>query len=188
MHVLIAEPSDTTTEVEGRLKSAGHFVHRCSDDDAQAVCVALRGRPCPLDAEPVDVVIEVRSRSDVAGVSDGVRCARRRGLPTIVSGGEDVVDAAVAERDTPSPGRSSVATAALVDSLNRQGIAPEEVASARAIVTRRWGGMFVQVTAPSSVDAKAFGQAAIRIHQELRQVDPWARSVDIARRPPGQSD
>jgi hypothetical protein len=183
MHVLITEASEATPEVAARLKAAGHNVHRCADGDSHAVCVAVRGRPCPLDAEPVDVVVEVRTRTEVAGVSDGVRCASRRGVPTVIASGDEVVKAAEAERDRPSPRRSSVATAALVDSLSRQGIAPEDAMSASATVTRRFGGMFVRVRVPHSVGTKAFGQAAIRIHQELRKVDPWARSVDIARQP-----
>ncbi len=181
MHVLITEPSEHTSDVDAQMRAAGHIVHHCSDDDAHAVCVALRGRSCHLDSDPIDVVVEVRAGHGVAGVSDGVRCASRRGIPTIIASEGDVAEAAEAARITPSPRRSSVATAALVDSLTRQGIAPEHAAPARAVVTRRWGGMFVEVQAPEAVDSRSFGQAAIRIHQELRAVDPWARSVDIAR-------
>jgi hypothetical protein len=189
MHVLVTVPSETTADVDAQLHAAGHIVRHCSEDGAHAVCVALRGRPCPLDRDPIDVVVEVRPHHErphqaIAGLSDGMRCASRRGIPTIIASGGDVAEAAEAARATPSPRRSSVATEALVDSLKRQGVSSEHAALARAKVTRRWGGMFVQVQAPESVDTSGFGQAAIRIHQELRSVDPWARSVDIAREPP----
>jgi hypothetical protein len=183
MHVLITEPSAPgAAGVAAELRGAGHVVHHCSDDEAQAVCVALRGRPCPLDSDPIDVVVEVRTGHQIAGVTDGFRCASRRGIPMIIAD-SDVVEATEAARDAPSPRRSSVATVALEDSLIRQGFPPDEAARARAVVTRRWGGMFVQVQVPEAVDTIAFGRAAIRIHQELRLVDPWSRSVDIARQP-----
>lgn len=182
MHVLVTQPFEATADVDAQLRTAGHVVHHCSDDDAHAVCVAVLGKDCPLDSDPIDVVVEVRSRHDVAGMSDGIRCAGRRGIPTMIANDGDVAGAAEVARTSPSPRRSSVATEALVESLNRQGVDPEHAAPATAVVIRRWGGMFVEVQAPESVDDKAFGQAAIRIHQELRAVDPWARTVDIARR------
>jgi hypothetical protein len=93
LRVLITESSDATADADSKLWAAGHMVQYCTEEDARAVWQALSGQTCPLDSDPIDVVVEVRPRHDVAGVSDGVRCASRRGIPTIIANKADVVPA-----------------------------------------------------------------------------------------------
>src|SRR6476620_9070683 len=80
----IPESMDHTSEV---LRDAGHDVLACHDTGGAAFpCRGLRGEPCPLDGEGVDVVVTARDRAwpNPSPYEDGAVCALRHHVPMVV--------------------------------------------------------------------------------------------------------
>src|SRR5919108_201791 len=90
MQVLMPETSSTAARMAAKeLREAGHVVHTCHEPAATGPsCVAMHDAPCPLEARPIDVAVDVRPvplpmpRLD----EEGVRCAIRRHIPLVVAG------------------------------------------------------------------------------------------------------
>jgi hypothetical protein len=92
------------------LVAAGHVVSRCAAiGPAVGRCNTLAaGEPCPLDATPVDVVLELRV-ADAAphtGFVGRGSCAQRNGVPLVVVPSADDVVAACEQAASGGPGSS----------------------------------------------------------------------------------
>jgi hypothetical protein len=199
MQVLMTEIASATAQrAADTLTGAGHVVHACREPGMTGfACVALLGRPCPLEAHPIHVALAVRPYpiSTPLVSEDGVRCAARRHVPIVVAGavspnpfapwttvqqpGFDVVDAARSAAEMPSPELSDHATAALRQGLERTGVA---VQAARAEVRRCGDHVRVQValTIDEPVSSQALHGIAVRMHQTMREIDCWSRGFDIS--------
>ena len=158
--------SPAAATVAAELTEAGHTVHRCHDESGGTLCVAVRGAPCPVETQPIDVVVSVRPVMD-----DGIQCAVRRKIP--LAAGVDGVGPALA---APLLDHSAAATDALRLSLRVSGAHADE---ASATVRRRRGGLQVRATVTPDPGRTAAQSAAVRMAGAVRAVDPWARSIDV---------
>lgn len=91
MRMLLVESAEGLGHSEAEaLMAAGHEVVTCfepgSTDDG--LCLAWRGRNCPLDVARVDVAVVVRGSDDTGPTprEDGVRCAARARVPVVEVG------------------------------------------------------------------------------------------------------
>jgi hypothetical protein len=140
------------------LVSAGHQVVRCHGADEPAFpCRGMSEGQCPLDQGDVEVAVIVQSEDPPVGAGDsaddGGRCALRRHIPLVVSGGGNpsplgpwasaVVDDPTSLTSTveavgrmPSPRHGDVAEGAFAGVLEAHGLDP---ALAGAVVVRHGG-------------------------------------------------
>lgn len=84
--LLIESDPATSAQVSARLEALGHDIVRCRDTDAPAFpCAALLPEGCPLDHDPVDVVVTAHDAGWSAPGADeaGVTCALRTGIPVV---------------------------------------------------------------------------------------------------------
>lgn len=90
MDVLLCESRPGAAANEERtLAAAGHAVHRCYVRGQVGIaCVALVGRPCPLDVAPIDVAVNVRDDLSqiMSPIEEGALCALHRHIPVVVVG------------------------------------------------------------------------------------------------------
>jgi hypothetical protein len=198
MHVLLTETvTPRAKEAARSLADAGHVVHRChSDDDLDTNCWATRGRECPLEREPIDLVVTVRPTGAPrpTPLEDGVVCGVRRHVPVLVAGaveghtndpwtrweslawpGTDLSDVAARVANAALPDHSAAATNALRFSLLKSDI--HEPASAS--VYRHLGSLRVVIESDGELPRVAVQRAAVRICQALRHVDPYAKGIDV---------
>ena len=133
MQVLMPETSTSGARMAAdALREAGHDVHTCHEPDATGfLCTGMHGNPCPLEAFPIDVAVDVRPFPMPMPTldEDGVRCAARRHIPLVVAGAVaanpfapwttvesstiDVVEAVEAAVASPLPDLSARATEVL---------------------------------------------------------------------------
>lgn len=196
MHVLVMESSPGAAQVTiGDLERAGHQVHRCHETgDRPFPCLGLASGSCPLESQPIDVVVTVRDRPRVqpSPIEDGVVCALRRRLPVVVSGQSlmnpfeslgavasdgDVVAACETVARGPQAGHSERAQAILDEFFELHGY-PE--GSGEATVRRSDGRLEVRVRVDPSVPQPIRRMAAVRITGGLRIYDPFAAGIDIS--------
>lgn len=196
MDVLLTETvTPRAREAADALRAAGHVVHHCHDSaDVDAACVALHGEHCPLETEPIDVVVTVRPANapKPTALEDGVLCGVKRKVPVVVAGamngdpfrrwetvawpGTDVTDVVARVVDSPMSEHTAVATETFRRTLALHGVE----ADVSATVARHLGGLHVVLDADPAL-LKAYGaKAAVRVAQVLRDVDPWARGIDVA--------
>lgn len=91
MNVLVVESNVGAGEETARtLEAAGHRAITCFERGMESFpCRALfAGGACPLDEEPIDVVLLVRAHPWPSPTSRerGVPCALRAGVPLVVAG------------------------------------------------------------------------------------------------------
>jgi hypothetical protein len=196
MRVLVLESDPHTAHgaiVE--LQAAGHKVLRCHEPDMPAFpCNALfDGGSCPLDQEPVDVVLDHRAHvsSRPTPYEDGISCALRRHIPLVTSGmsvfspfepwtvthvGDDgVVAACEAAIAAPIEPLARPAREALQHTLANAG-SPTDGADVE--VHRQGGRLHATVSIP--VDAgEVEGAVAVKIAGVLRAADRHATKVDV---------
>jgi hypothetical protein len=196
MNVLVLESEVGAAEVAiAQLRRSGHEVHRCHESGERGFeCAALHGESCPLDEQPIDVVLDVRTRSSrfPTMLEDGVSCALRRHLPVVVSGhtsthpftsfpvvegGRDIVDTCERAAVGPMAGHEGIAQRALDETVQRT--LPEAEAS-RADVRRRAGGLAVTLRFPPTTPARVRAMASVRVAGALRAFDRSARGIDVA--------
>ena len=189
VHVLFSETITTAAGLAAsELAAAGHTVHRCHDQrDLGLSCSALRGGDCPLERQPVDVAVSVRTEEGVRAHpgDDGVFCAVRRRVPVVVTGqvrthpflrfphtrpgdGESLTDA-VEHAASTLVQHSEIATAEA-----RRCAGPD----ATATVTRRHGGLFVEID--HAGDRR--DRTAVRVAGAVRAFDPYVQSIDVSAR------
>jgi len=202
MKVLMVEhDTEPAHRMAEQLVATGHSVHSCHDGGVgidAGTCVALQGRPCPLSLTPMDLFLDVMAPTqDGFGVDllmreEGVLCSKRRRIPIVIAGtaeGHPFRRFATMERsDLPSvadleavasaplPDHSAVALTALRGALRAHGI---EVGRAEAEVRRREGGLLLHIDVGDLANPAAAQAIAIKVGQAVRQLDPWAPSLDI---------
>lgn len=197
MQVLIAHvASPAARDAADALQAAGHQVHACHEPGATGfACVALRGDDCPLESQPIDVALAMRSHPSAMPLlaEDGVRCAVRRHVPLVVAGavapnpfapwtaverpGPEVVGAVEEAANRPLRGLSDRATEALREALASAGVASSK---ATATVQRRDGRLRVALTVGvDGIERHTLDVAAVRVHQALRAVDRWCDGIDV---------
>ena len=159
--------SPAAATVAAELAEAGHTVHRCHEESGGTLGVAVRGAPCPVETQPIDVVVSVRPVMD-----DGIQCSVRRKIP--LADGVDGVGPALA---APLLDHSAAATDALWASLRVAGVRAD---AASATVRRRNGGLVVRATVTPEPGRAAAQAASVRMAAAVREVDPWARSIDVS--------
>lgn len=196
MHVLMPQATFPSARVAAEsLQDAGHVVHLCHDPAERGFsCAALRGRPCPMEVAPIDVALVVRGAPspEPHRLEDGAMCAVRRKVPLVVAGslvgnpfrrwaatehaGFDATSAVERIAKEPLPEHTEVATGVLVHVLVHGG---HEPAHALAEVTRVHGGLRVQFDVKPQPPRRLVETAAVRVVGAVREVDPWAASIDV---------
>jgi hypothetical protein len=192
-----------------QLAEAAHDVVRCHDPGAGPFpCRALReGQTCPLEAEPVDVAVTVRSRAwpRLSRFEDGALCALRRRIPLVVAGttalqpfgrwssrtvedGADLVTACEAAAAAPQMEHGEVTRQAARQFL----VAAGRDVDVEATVWRRRGGLRAEITLPAGC-ADLAAKLAARVTSALRQFDRSAAGIDVGvteawRQPPNESN
>lgn len=196
MHVMMPQVSSpAAVEAAERLEAAGHRVHACHEPhDHGFACIALRGRDCPLEAFPVDVVVDVRPTNDAhpSAAEDGAICGARRRIPLVVAGentpnpfapwtaaeieGADVVPAVETASALSMAAHASIATDMLRDAIAVHGAASQ---SSSAEVHRVAGRLKVTLRATPPLDHETSRVAAVHVTQALRAYDPWCAGIDV---------
>jgi len=200
MRVLVVErEGGSGSRAVAQLEDHGHEVVRCDDAHAESglPCAGLPGGSgCPLDAEPIDVVVAVRG--DAGGPSTdaetGIRCALRQRVPVMVLGSAegasyaDMVDE-VAEMDSPALDDRVVA-------LGRAGLAATASVAEDAVdpllaghgidrsaidvsVTRTKARLRVHVQVDAPLDAKMRQACAVAAVGALRDHQPSIEGLDV---------
>jgi hypothetical protein len=195
MDVLVVESDPgAAAGAIAELTAAGHVVHRCHEPGAPAFpCAAIESGRCPLEREPIDVALTVRTRagSQPWPLEDGLVCALRRHVPVVVSGralhpfqrygvtaaGRDVVGACERAANGPQAGHEAIATKTLDETLGRAGVAADE---SGVRVLRRDGRLEVTIAVPAGTDAKVRELASVRVTGALRAFDHAAAGIDVS--------
>jgi hypothetical protein len=199
MRVLMSEAASSIGRLAAEaLADAGHVVHACHEPGMTGfACVALRGRPCPLETHPIDVALAARPYpvSTPLVSEDGVRCAARRHVPLVVAGaippnpfapwttveqpGFDVVEAVETAAALPVEVLSTRATEALREIVATMGLAP----FAASAEVRRRGSTFrvdVVLTIDEAVSRQALHRIAVLLHRHMRELEPGASGFDFS--------
>jgi len=198
LNVMVLESEHgAADEATRELTEAGHVVLRCHDPGAPAFpCRGILDEStCPLRAQVVDVALAVRSRvrSQPAPTEDGVRCALMSHVPLVVAGPSaldpydgletrvidriyDVVATCEAAAAAELPAHARRATAVLADAMGEHR---ESRANASVSVTRRDGGLRVEVMGLGDATRDERQAAVVRVVGALRQFDRSARSIDV---------
>jgi hypothetical protein len=178
------------------LEAAGHEVLRCHEESGPAFpCAALaNGGGCPLEGEPVDVVLDVHDARTTApsAYEDGVACAIRQHVPIVVvadgthpyerwstshvSSATDVTRACESAATSPLPEHSDLATRVAADSLERAGVTAR---GATATVHRDRGSLKVLLSLPPAHPEGLEQMVVARVITALRRHDRAARGIDV---------
>lgn len=197
LNVLVLESDPgAATAARQELSNAGHTLHSCHDPGESAFpCNALRdGRGCPFEAQPIDVVLDVRRRARTTPTvrEDGVACGIRQHVPLVVAGPtvfspyadyatelchDTVGVVAACERAAAAPlaRHTTVAQDALDATLERRSLPTD----ARVTVFRRKGSLDVLVKPASELDRAAKNMVAVRITAALRAIDRYSSGIDV---------
>ena len=149
----------------------------------------LEDEPCPLDTNPVDVVVDTGPGSRQGG---GALCGLRRRIPLILSSDHpdhclepwatDMVESGYIVRAvedanaSPLPGHSSVGETAVLGQLRRTGIPSDQVG---VEVRRKNGGLVVDVWFPASIGRQEANKVAVHMAQVIRAYDARAHHLDV---------
>lgn len=194
MDILVTEsiPGAGGTATE-RLEAAGHRVHRCHEPSSAFPCAGVRSE-CPLDEQPIDLVLAVRPhiRTTPTTSEIGVTCALRQRIPVAVTGQtllnpfepfgaaaieEELVEACERVAAARRPEHEAAAAAAVQSSLATAG---HEKALCDVSVHRDNGRLRVRVSVPKEVPEPTRKMLAVRVIGRLRNFDPHAEGVDVA--------
>ena len=200
MRVLVVERErGSGARTAAQLEGHGHEVVRCDDADESSgrLCAGLPGGSgCPLDDQPVDVVVAVRG--DEGGPSTdretGIRCALRQRVPVMVLGSADGATYAdwvdeVAEMEVPALddrvtelGQAGLAAiGSIVAGTVRPLLAMHGIDGSAIDVTmaRSNGRTRVHVRVDGELDAKLRQTCAVRAVAALRDLQPSTDGVDV---------
>jgi hypothetical protein len=197
--LVLEEQAGASCDAALGLVDAGHQVVRCHGADEPAFpCRGMSEGQCPLDAGDVAVAVIVQAEDSTGDAADdGGRCALRRHIPLIVSGGATasslgpwasaVVDdpsslTSVVEAvgRMPSPRHGDVAEGAFAGVLEAHGLDP---ALAAAVVLRNGADLHVELQPTGPVDRAVMEIAAVRVAGALRRFDPFPRVIDVVATP-----
>jgi hypothetical protein len=196
MRVLVMGTDDREMATAvAELGAAGHAVATCHEPGAPAFpCNALTddGR-CPLDAGDVDVALLVRhGGADDLAREDGVRCALRRHVPLVIAGDDTdpyrdwcaattqlgyLTPALEAAREMPLRPHEAAALRSFRAVLAKHDL---PAGGTRAEVRRHGADLHATLRIPTEVDKDVADIASVRVVGALRDVDPFARRIDVA--------
>ena len=177
-----------------RLQAHGHVVHSCRSghEPHDVSCAALRGAPCPLDAQAVDVAVGVGPEPSVDRLGDGEVCAIRRRIPLILLDRPDDPLARWAAAVVPAPQALEV-----ISQVNA-AILPEHSCEARRTVRewlrrrkldetaidvevrRRHGALLVELWVDGCITERDAEGLGVYLAQCVRRFDPWAKGIDVS--------
>ncbi|MGO8875788.1 MAG: hypothetical protein ACLQNG_08500 [Acidimicrobiales bacterium] len=196
MQILMTEiATDRARTAAALLEAKGHVIVTCGDGVARSVtCAALRGEPCPLERDKIDVALHIEG-ADPPGLADeGVLCAIRHFLPLVVASRESGVRsdpfgswaAAVCDLDELSETLTAAASAPLpAHSLAAERAANAVLASAgcyttwRAVVRRSGGRLRVELISETPVDRELCDRSAVRAEVAIREIDGVTPTIDV---------
>jgi hypothetical protein len=211
MRVLLLESEPGVAhEAEAELTGAGHAVARCHDAaSAPFPCYGITdpeengGHRCPLDEGSVDVAVVVHRAAEPAGrVSsgeDGARCALRRHVPVVIAGPVEhstIADFATMITSDGGPIAPLIEQAAAAPLLRHSTAARRSLRSvmeihglpvdgANAEAFHDQAGLRVVLRPGVELDEKTAEVASIRAAGAVRDVDPYAPTVNVVVEPPG---
>ena len=197
MEVLVLESEPGVAAIAiGQLEAAGHRVRRCHEPGARAFpCAGLDPGRCPLEDDPIDVVLSVRARSSArpSPLEDGITCALRRHVPVVVAGRtavnpfaqypvtvagiDDVVETCERAATGPQVEHEGIATKLLVETLSNAGLPTE---SASASVRRTGQGLQITLHAPEETSKRVRDVASVRVAGAVRAFDPHAPRIEVS--------
>jgi hypothetical protein len=195
MEILIADRETPSAAAVARtLEDHGHIVRTCRDAETSGglPCAALRGEDCPLDVDRIDVVVSVGPDLVVDHLGDGDLCAIRRRVPLVLldrahetlghwaaamAPASRVLEAVDAVRAAILPSHSTRARQTVAAELRQQGLDEKAV---DVEVTRRNGGLVVDLFVDDRVSAQEAQALTIHVMQTVRLFDPWAKSIDAS--------
>lgn len=175
------------------LVGRGHDVHTCFSDpyDVQG-CTALDPEVgCPLDTEPIDVVVDVRGFPHPAprSLEQGATCGIRKRVPLVVAspkgtspytrwasavvdgGTEEIADAVEATDGARSPAHQEVVDAALDAAMPGEG--------ATAFVSRQSGRLHVALSLPPDTSSVEAERVTLKVVAAVRAFDPETPVLDV---------
>ena len=196
MEVLVLESEPGVAAIAiGQLEAAGHRVKRCHEPGSRAFpCAGLDPGECPLEDDPIDVVLTVRARSSArpSPLEDGVTCALRRRVPVVVAGRtavnpfaqypvtvagiDDVVETCERAATGPQVEHEAIATRLLVETLENAGLPTE---SAGASVRRSGQGLQITLRAPDETPKRVRDVASVRVAGAVRAFDQHAPRIEV---------
>jgi len=197
MRVLVVESDrGAASQAIIDLRSAGHRVVRCHEDDLPAFpCNALCDKgTCPIDTEQgVDVVLDYRGRPypKPTPLEDGVSCALRHHLPLVVAGTSalnpyDKWTTAIADDDIVAACENAItlpierlAAPARDEVRRRLADQPDIAAQADVVVHRSHGQLDATITLPATGE-DIDGSLAVAVAGVLRANDRFASRVNVA--------
>lgn len=178
----------------GRLALRGHMIHSCKLPGQVSGCAVLEERPCPLESEPVDVVVCTGGPGAPWDRGDGSTCAVTHRVPLVMVDAdptdplvgfaaalttqEDAVEIVEAVGASPLPVHSRIASGVLRAELRRLGLDPESSYTS-VEVHRRSGTLVVEMSRGAGITRAEAERVATHIVQALREHDGWARGVDV---------
>jgi len=197
LKVMVLESErDAAYEATRELEHAGHTVLSCHDDGTVFPCRGLlNANECPLHRRDVDVALVVRrqTRPQPTPREDGIRCALAQRVPVVVAGARvmspydtfatmtidrtyDVVDVCEEAAHAPIATLGTRATEVLekmMPDAAERGLQP------RATVNRVAGGLRVSISGVGAMTTHECSRMAVRILAGLREIDPFARGIDV---------
>ncbi len=197
MHILLVEGhAGEALETEKTLQELGHAIHRCTDHDADAFpCNGMVSGSCPLEHEPIDAAVLVRTElADMASSrEDGARCALRRHVPLVLAG--DVEASAFRDWATDTTDDLAAIPDAIERAAHRQLDRHSEAAKrsflavlvgndlstdgADAAVRRSGADLRVTLSSPEQIPQTLRESAAVRASGAVRDVDPYVSRIDV---------
>jgi len=169
-------------------------VHSCKLPGQRSGCAVLDERPCPLESEPVDVVVCTGGPEAPWDRGDGATCAVTHRVPLVmvdadqadplvnfaeaVTTEERAVETVEAVADAPLHVHSSIARGVLRAELERRDMG-ERGPHASVEVYRRGGRLFIELWRGAELSPAEAERVATHILQAVREHDTWARGVDV---------
>lgn len=206
MHILLVEGyAGEARETEQTLQELGHSTYRCADHDAAAFpCNGMATGACPLEHEPIDAAVLVRTElADMPTArEDGARCALRRHVPLVLAGDVE----ASAYRDWATDTTQDLATIpeavklAASRQLDRHSEAAQRsflavlvgsdlsTEGADAAVRRSGTDLRVTLSSPEVIPQPLRESAAVRAAGAVRDVDPYVSRIDVEVAAPTEKD
>lgn len=195
MDVMIPDiASSPGSLLAGMLARRGHKVRSCKLPGQRSGCAVLEERPCPLESEPVDVVICTGGPEAPWDRGDGATCAVTHRVPLVMvdpdpadplvsfaavsTTEEHAVETVEAVADAPLPVHSSIALGVLRAELERRGI-DSEGPGLPVEVRRRSGTLLVELWHGAEMTHREAQRVATHVVQAVREYDGWARGVDV---------
>ena len=179
----------------GQLALRGHRVHSCRLPGQTSGCAVLDDRRCPLESEPVDVVICAGGPETAWDRGDGATCGVTHRVPLVMvdpdpldplvgfaaalTSQEEAVGIVERVASSPLPVHGRIARGVLDGELRRLGSDPGSTGSS-VEVHRRSGTLFVDLSHGPGIARTEAERMATHIVQALREHDGWARGVDVA--------